>query len=273
MGNTFFIMGIKIELKRQIKLRLERIKNWYNYHFNTLAIMQRKGDKDIPVLINNYNQLDNLKNLVKWLEKRDFKKIIILDNKSSYPPLIEWYKQSPHEIIFLDENLGHNALWASQELLKKYIHGYFILTDPDILPSDECPPDFLNKLIALLYRNPHVTKAGFALQIDDLPDHYIQKEKVINWESKFWNNALGKDVHLAYIDTTFALYRPNHNHKRKFFDGIRLSGKYTSKHTSWYWDYNKLTPEQKYYISLPNYSSQWTLKNLNKEDNIAASEI
>jgi hypothetical protein len=251
-------MGIKIKLKRLIKVGLEEIRNWYNYHFNTLAITQRKNHQNIPVIINNYNQLTNLKHLVNWLEKRNFKKIIILDNKSSYPPLIEWYKHCNHEIIFLNENLGHTAFWSSKEILEKYVHGYFILTDPDILPSDECPPDFLNKLIDLLYLNPQITKTGFALQIDDIPDHYIQKEKVLNWERKFWNNALGKDIHLAYIDTTFALYRPNHNYKRKFYDGIRLSGKYTCKHTSWYWDYANLTQEQKNYVSMSNCSSQWS---------------
>jgi hypothetical protein len=258
-------MNIKNKLKQQIKIKIEKLKNWYHYYFNTLAVKQRKNYKNVPVFINNFNQLDNLKNLINWFEKRGFKKILILDNKSDYPPLMEWYKKSQHEVIYLNENLGHRAFWLSQDILTKYINGYFILTDPDILPSDECPSNFMNEFFNLLYFYPHTTKVGFSLKIDDLPDYYNQKEKVIAWESKFWNNALGTDIHLAYIDTTFALYRPRHNYITKFYDAIRLSGKYTCKHTSWYWNYNELTQEQQHYISKASTFSQWTLQNFNQE--------
>jgi hypothetical protein len=257
-------MDIKTEFKQLVKIAIEKIQNWHNYYFNQLAVKQRKNCKSIPVIINNYNQLDNLKKLVNWLERRELKNITILDNQSDYPPLIEWYKNSPYEVISLDENLGHRAFWRSKGILKKYIKGYFILTDPDILPSEECPEDFLNKSISLLNSNPLVSKVGFSLRIDDIPNHYGQKEKVIGWENQFWNNALGDDIHLAYIDTTFALYRPNHNYKKKFYDGIRISGKYTCRHTSWYWDYDNLTNEQKHYTATACSSSQWALQKFSK---------
>ena len=53
----------------------------------------------------------------------------------------------------------------------------------EILPN--CPDDFIEKFILLLQKYPKALKAGFSICIDDLPDHYKLKEKVIEWESVF----------------------------------------------------------------------------------------
>ena len=56
-----------------------------------------------------------------------------------------------------------------------------------IRDSPNCPDDFIEKFILLLQKYPKALKAGFSICIDDLPDHYKLKEKVIEWESVFWN--------------------------------------------------------------------------------------
>ena len=49
---------------------------------------------DIKVVINNRNRLTTTKNLVEHLLRLNpEEKIIIIDNKSSYQPLLDWYKE------------------------------------------------------------------------------------------------------------------------------------------------------------------------------------
>ena len=70
------------------------------------------------------------------------KKIIILDNNSDYKPLLEYYQKTKYKVIYLRKNIGHKALWQSK-LYNKYKWNYFIYTDPDVLPIQECPLDFV----------------------------------------------------------------------------------------------------------------------------------
>ena len=54
-----------------------------HYFQKTLTFFFEKKIKDpfnIPIIINNYNRFTTLKKLVEDLQKRGYKKIIILDN-------------------------------------------------------------------------------------------------------------------------------------------------------------------------------------------------
>ena len=67
--------------------------------------------RQIPIIINSFNRLTTLKQLISSLEQRGLTNIYILDNNSTYPPLLEWLKKSPYEVIHLPGNLGFKALW------------------------------------------------------------------------------------------------------------------------------------------------------------------
>ncbi|HWA33283.1 MAG TPA: hypothetical protein VG737_04090, partial [Cyclobacteriaceae bacterium] len=54
---------------------------------------------DIPIIINNFNRLTFPVLLIQFLEKCGYNKIVILDNYSTYPPLLEYYRTCPHEVI------------------------------------------------------------------------------------------------------------------------------------------------------------------------------
>ncbi|MEZ5216956.1 MAG: hypothetical protein R2715_10315 [Ilumatobacteraceae bacterium] len=47
------------------------------------------------------------------------------------------------------------------------------MTDPDVVPIEECPLDALEHFRSLLDRYPDLHKAGFGLRIDDLPEQYV----------------------------------------------------------------------------------------------------
>ena len=218
--------------------------------------------KTIPIFINNYNRLTTLKKLIDALEKRGYKEIHILDNQSTYKPLLDFYKKTPYKVHFLKKNYGEKAFWKSG-LWLKYMGGHYVYTDSDVVPVEECPEDFLEYFYNLLTKYPYVHKIGFSLKIDDLPQTFKNKRKVIDWEKKFFENSIQKNVFLAPIDTTFALYRPFS--KRGNRDGktpmLRTGFPYQARHLPWYINSNQLNEEEKFYINSLKTETHWSSKN------------
>lgn len=79
--------------------------------FNHTVKKQRKDTSEIPVIIINFNQLHYLKQLVDFLLIRNFKNIIIIDNKSDYPPLLDYYREINNKVTIelMDNNYGHKV--------------------------------------------------------------------------------------------------------------------------------------------------------------------
>lgn len=237
-------------------------------HPNKLIKSQLKDTSTIPIIIINFNQLFYLKQLISFLEQKKAKNIIIIDNNSSYPPLLDYYKEINNRVTIhrLNENLGHLVLWKKRELFKKYTKGFFVLTDADIVPNSNLKEDYLNGLLKMLLKHKTKSKVGLALKIDDIPNTFILKENVINWETKFWISEIEKNVFDAEIDTTFALYWPKTDRLinylyPSFFNALRVGGEYIATHGGWYIDHNNLTEEQKFYFKTANNSNSWKIDN------------
>ncbi len=216
--------------------------------------------RDIPVIINNYNRIIYLQKLIDWLEKAEMRNIYIIDNASTYPPLLDYYKNTKHIVIQLKANIGYKALWDTS------IHLWFkglpyIYTDPDILPIAECPLDAVKFLQDTLNKYKDITKVGFGLQLDDIPDYYPNKSDVIKWEIKFWDEPISENLYKADIDTTFALYRAN-SVKQQWGKTLRTRGKYMARHLPWYENPDTVTEEELFYRKETVWSS-WYPK-LNK---------
>jgi hypothetical protein len=221
------------------------------YQLNLLSVRR------IPVIINNFNRLSYLRDLIEALESRGFTNIIILDNLSTYPPLLEFYKTCPHKIIRLVANYGHLALWKSG-IYNQYKWNYFVYTDPDLVPVEQCPPDFLAYFKTLLDKNYRLDKIGFGIKIDDLPDRFSLKERVVGYESKYWEKEVAPGVYDAPVDTTFALYKPFSTLKAGEIYTLRswrTGFPYLIKHLPWYVDSLQLSPEDRYYLDTCNASS------------------
>lgn len=215
--------------------------------------------KDIPIIINNYNRLTTLQALICFLEKCGYRNLFIIDNASTFPPLLEYYETCPYKVFRLKDNVGHLSLWKT-DIYKEFIHNYYVYTDSDIVPCDECPADFLNYFLQVLLRYKYAAKVGFGLRIDDLPDHYHMKQSVIDWEGKFWVHEVEKDLYRAPIDTTFALYRPYAKKNANWYvEQYRTGGKYVAHHMPWYNNSNDLSLEEQYYINSCTKSTHWTI--------------
>lgn len=232
---------------------------------NKTVLFNRQSDsnpdyKDIPVYLISFNRLSYLEKSVDWLEKAGCLNIHIIDNASTYPPLLEYLDKTPHTVHRMEKNYGHTVLFDAPEFKDVADNQYFVLSDPDILPVEQCPSDFMTFLYRILKRFPKITKAGFSLKLDDLPDHYALKETVIKWESPFYDRAVkGSEppLYKAPIDTTFALYRPRKEWKKDFSEAIRTGFPYQARHLPWYKDLNDLTEEDNFYNALDTGSGNW----------------
>jgi hypothetical protein len=202
--------------------------------------------KSIPIFINSRDQLTSLSQLVTWLLAANYNRIYIIDNESTYPPLLEYFSQQRRSVrvISLGTNYGHTALWDSGLLQSLRIRTPFVYTDPDIVPVEACPPHVIEYFWNLLMAFPHKTKAGFGLCISDLPFHYRWKAAVLLWESEYWKKPLLKEVFDAPIDTTFALYRAGSGYD---LSGMRTGFPYLARHVPWYANSKSPTAEQCYY--------------------------
>lgn len=217
----------------------------------------REG-REVPIIINNFNRLDTLCKLLDALVVRGYTNIYILDNASTYPPLLKYYERCPFTVIRLEKNLGFKALWKSS-LRKKFCGDYYIYTDSDVVPVVDCPADFVDHLMRELKKHPLARKVGFSLRIDNLPDHYAYKEQVIQKESVYYQRQAGPGLYRAPIDTTLALYRPRVGLSRsRFVEAYRTAYPYQAEHLPWYSDSSHLSDEERYYIDHCTHVTEWS---------------
>lgn len=211
----------------------------------------------IPVLINNRDRLTYLMQLINRLEEIGFKKIIIIDNDSAYPPLLEFYKQTKHHVIYLKRNAGPRSIWESEET-KSFLSDYYIYTDPDVVPESDVDLSTIQKMVDTLDKDITLEKIGLGLRIDDLPNHFKLKEQVINWENQFHQTSVSDMYFLAPVDTTFALYAPYQQGGGEC-KAYRTKAPYLAKHLPWYEDSSNPKEEDKYYKDrAASDASHWT---------------
>ncbi len=254
-------------LKQVVISRVKKIKLYYKLSVKNLLNLQVMRQlinyKSIPIIIISFNQLFYLKQLIDFLKKHNYKNIIIIDNNSTYRPLLDYFDiiETTVTLYRLKENFGHLVFWKNKELFYKYSKGYYVITDADIVPIEECPEDFVLHFKRILDRNDEITKVGFSLKIDDIPDSNPNKQKVIDWEQQFWKYKTKDENYNASIDTTFALYRPKSDYKNLsyFLKAIRTNQPYTAMHGGWYFDIKNLTIEQNNYLKIANESSSWNI--------------
>lgn len=196
----------------------------------------------IPIIINNFNRLTTIKKLVSDLKGLGYTNIHILDNNSTYPPLLEWYETEPCTIKRLDQNLQGLSIYNS-EYINEFKDEWVVYTDSDIELNPDTPPKFIEYLISLSEKYG-INKVGLAIRIDDLPMTSFATE-YRNWEQKYWQISPEKDVYEAHIDTTFCIIKPTLP-----FDyiALRVAGNLTSRHVPWYVDFDNLDQEEKYFI-------------------------
>ena len=171
---------------------------------------------------------------------------VIVDQGSTYQPALTWlddFEMAGGEVLY--RGGGHpRDLWNWEPFSASRGDGRYIVTDPDVIPSPDCPLDWPHRLSWMLDKYPGIAKAALGLRTDNLPDHYSRKQQVIDWEDQFWQDELEPGVYRAPVDTTLSMYR-----ERSAFmmDGLRMGFPYVADHLAWHENLEALQPETAYY--------------------------
>ena len=199
-----------------------------------------------PILIACRDRVDALRRLVAWLERAGQERIFLIDNDSAFEPLLEYYESSPHSVVRLGMNVGPQDFWASGIVTSLVNGNRYVVTDPDVVPTEDCPLDALDYFSELLDRHQNRLKVGFGLRIDDLPMYYKHRDAVQKWEAKFWEEEVSPGVFDADIDTTFALYRSDVD-SFVYGPALRTGAPYVVRHEPWYVDLSNESAEGRFY--------------------------
>lgn len=237
-----------------------RRMNGLIFIFNKTVRKQRKDVLSIPIIIINYNRLADLQKLLDFLLEHQHQNIIIVDNQSTYPPLLNYYEKIKDRVTIerMAKNDGHLVFWKNESLQSAYAKGYYVITDSDIIPNKNLPKDYLKDMMQILDQKKTWTKIGFALRLDDIPNHFKMKDKVLAWENKFWEDEVAPNLFNASVDTTFALYPPRYKYDvGNFLHGGRITGDFTARHGGWYIDNEHMTDEELFYFQTANASNSW----------------
>jgi glycosyltransferase involved in cell wall biosynthesis len=171
--------------------------------------------RTIPVVINAFNVFTYVRDMVDKLNDFGFSNIVIVDNGSTYPDLLEYYREQAIKkrclVLFYNENRGPRYFHLSGlfNILGTVPHFY---TDPD------CDFDYLSDIFAQRMIDLSVkyqcAKIGCALTLPTR-ENAIETlmpifDEFSTYESTFWQKPLESLVYEALVDTTFHLFNPNY---------------------------------------------------------------
>ena len=162
-------------------------------------------------------------------------KIYIIDNASTYQPLVDWYKNEVSqlksvELIRHPNNSGFNV-WT------KYVDIFpeeYVITDPDLLFNPEMPTN-VTSILSDIGKRFDTKIVGLALDISDyqnFTDAKCSGFSIYEFEKPYWSNKVQSEpyeIYAAKIDTTFALH--SKSRPRSY---LRVAGRFTCKNIPWY---------------------------------------
>jgi len=222
--------------------------------------------KMIPIFVISSDRLKALKESIQSYYdciKTAFE-IVIIDFGTSYEPTLEYLRQLRNKDIkiYWNEKISYKgSLNLIDEVIQDYFEDHpvsnYVVTDPDIV-LDNVDGDILDVYSYLLKRFHKFIVVGPMLRIDDIPDYYPLKDRLLSksHESVFHRRRVltipYKDKVIRYIiatiDTTFGMRRAGEDFWRHRW-GIRTLAPYAARHLDWYLDPENLTEDQKYYIN------------------------
>jgi len=183
---------------------------------------------------------------------------VIIDQGSTWP-LAEDYLTAMEAagVMVLRRGGGHpRTLWDWEPFRQACGHDRYVVTDCDVVPSEDCPLDWPVLMGQILDSYPDNPKVGMGLRLDRIPDHYQRKDHVLKWEQKFWEQPYDPgglyrgqplSLYTAPVDTTLAMYRPLANGFDITLTALRTGTPYVADHLAWYEDYDELDEELRWY--------------------------
>jgi hypothetical protein len=166
--------------------------------------------------------------------------VVVADHGTTYPAALDWLAGLERSGIPVhrDGDAHAHVLWQRPWFRELAAAGPYIVTDPDVIPSEDCPPDWPDVLAQALKENPALERAGLSLRIDNLPEHNPGKADVIGWESQFWQRPALPGFYAAALDTTLSVHQPLTPATEGHATGraVRSGFPYTADHLAWHED-------------------------------------
>jgi hypothetical protein len=181
--------------------------------------------------------------------------VVIVDHGTTWPEAVDWLRERKKggTLVIDVPSGGHpRELWSRPWFKSLCGRDRYIVTDPDVVPSEDCPLDWPQYLSDVLDRFPSYHKAGLGLRLDRIPDCYPWRDQVREWEGQFWKHPLTDDsptgrVYHADVDTTMAVHIPLGQMGCHSYTAVRTGPPYVADHLAWHEDTASLTGEQQYY--------------------------
>ena len=216
--------------------------------------------RSTPFVINSYNQLTYVRNLVARLREAGFRNIYIVDQASTYPPLQAWLAQAGEQgIVFplhSPTNNGPHHFFLAR-LYEVFGGAPFLYSDPD-LSWDTLANDFVTRMFEIAHRY-HIHKVGPALTIpapaELKPGMITTADRgipmtVAEFEQRYWMHEIEPGVYNAPIDTTMHLFLPQYYEDgAALITGLRVGGEgYSLRHLPWFIDDPMPADEYQFYL-------------------------
>lgn len=220
----------------------------------------------VPLYVPTFNNPTYTRNFLNQVDGLNFSRIIILDNKSTYQPMIDLLAQidSKYEVIRLEENYGPHYILRNPDYYKT-LPDIFSLSDPDVEFPKNISGNFQEEMIniGIKYR---FGKVGFAIEV---PSESEFLELVVNldgklrnmheWEQQFWQNQIdktstGDPIFQTTLDTQFAIYNKEFFSPEERYKALRIGGKFTSKHLGFYKESIVPKEESDFYRSVSKFA-------------------
>lgn len=203
------------------------------------------------------DRFTTLEKLLAWLKAngQDPGETYLVDMNSTFEPmcdrLTQWHREG-YRVLLTGKNLGARGMFKAGIIKARQPRGAFFMSDPDVVPADTCKPDLLERMHRFLGRHPAFTKAGLALRIDDLPEHFPFREQVQKWEARFWaGQEIGKSgFRPASLATTFCCVRDVHHVTKWAYSSGRDARSMPPDlgiHEPWYLDPDNMPEDELYY--------------------------
>jgi len=199
--------------------------------------------------------------------------IVIIDFGTTFMPTIQYLKNLEQKKvkIYWEKKISYvgslnNFGWIIKDYFKSHPVSNYIVTDPDIA-LDNVDGDILDVYAHLLNELSWITAVGPMLRIDDIPDYYPPKERLVTrsleltYHSRKVYTMQYREKTIRYvfvhIDTSFGMRRAGTRWWRHRM-GARVLSPYSAKHLDWYLDPENLSPDQIYYLKYGSKRiSQW----------------
>ncbi len=229
------------------------------YVYRKIVFLSNKKDfKSIPIYINNRDRYTYLKDLIIWLDNNGFTNYYVIDNNSTFQETLNYYtSELKDKVIYLNQNVGHWAIW-NKLIYLKHPFSFYVYTDSDIIPVLKDHPDLFRDLYNALRSNSFALKSGSAITIADIPDFHSKKSEILKHENSYWQNEIEENIYKAGVDTTLALYMPLWHGVGRWSTHLRIAGNCLIKHQPWYINDKIADKENDYYVAHAKTATHWT---------------